>query len=175
LECNKLTKGKLAKTGIRDLDSILLGRMVLNGMTSYRTAIEEVGVYREFLHVIVAPGKRRLMTTFFNYQNPEFLGISSCMTYLPVTSIVDNLILMRIVEIDTPPPCISVVTSRQSKHCFDTRDLVIGQEGLSLISLEQSLVSELRLQYYSGLVNRIAIRFAPPKRTRSAAAAQDKE
>ena len=50
-----------------------------------------MGIYRDFFHALVAFSKHRLMTTFFNYENPEFLGISSYMPDFPVSSIVDNL------------------------------------------------------------------------------------
>ena len=43
------------------------------------------------------------MTTFFNYENPEFFGISSFMPDFPVSSIVDNLILLNFVELDNSP------------------------------------------------------------------------
>jgi len=84
-------------------------RMVIDGMTSYSTAIGDMGIYRDFFHALVAYSKRRLMTTFFNYENPEFLGISSYMPDFPVSSVVDNLILMSLVEIDSSiHRCISV-------------------------------------------------------------------
>jgi circadian clock protein KaiC len=106
-------------------------RMVIDGMTSYSTAIGDVGVYRDFFHAIVAYSKLRLMTTIFNYENPEFLGISSYMPDFPVNSIVDNLILMSLVEINNSlHRCISVVKSRGSKHSCTTREFVIGQGGV---------------------------------------------
>ena len=37
-------------------------RMVIDGMTSYSTAIGEVAVYRDFFHAIVPYSKQRLMT-----------------------------------------------------------------------------------------------------------------
>src|SRR6202049_1906383 len=128
-------------------------RMVIDGMTSYSTAIGEVGVYRDFFHALVPYSKQRLMTTFFNYENPEFLGISSYMPDFPVSSIVDNLILMSLVEINNSlHRCISVVKSRGSKHSFDTREFVIGQGGISLIPLEQNRVPASPLQGYSSLL-----------------------
>src|ERR1700733_9172894 len=51
-------------------------RMVIDGMTSYSIALIEQGVYRDFIHAVVALSKFRLMSTFFNYENPEFLGLS---------------------------------------------------------------------------------------------------
>jgi circadian clock protein KaiC len=151
-------------------------RVVIDGMTSYSTAIGETSVYRDFFHAIVAYTKQRLMTTFFNYENPEFLGISSYMPDFPVSSIVDNLILMSLVEIDNSlHRCISVVKSRGSKHSFDTREFVIGQGGISLIPLEPNPRPTLPLQSYSSLLSRAPTRFSLPNGTNGAAAHQDKE
>ena len=146
-------------------------RMVIDGMTSYSTAIGEVSVYRDFFHAIVAHSKQRLMTTFFNYENPEFLGISSYMPDFPVSSIVDNLILMSLVEINNSlHRCMSVVKSRGSKHSFDTREFVIGQGGISLVPLEKNLVPAVPLQGYSSLLSRAPTRLSA-KRINGAAKA----
>jgi circadian clock protein KaiC len=151
-------------------------RMVIDGMTSYSTAIGEIGVYRDFFHAMVAYSKQRLMTTFFNYENPEFLGISSYMPDFPLSSIVDNLILLSLVEINNSlHRCISVVKSRGSKHSFDTREFVIGQGGISLVPLEQNRVPALSLQSYSSLLSRAPTRFSLPNRINGAVTEQDKE
>jgi circadian clock protein KaiC len=151
-------------------------RMVIDGMTSYSTAIGETAVYRDFFHAIVAYSKQRLMTTFFNYENPEFLGISSYMPDFPVSSIVDNLILMSQVEINNSlHRCISVVKSRGSKHSFDTREFVIGQGGISLVPVEQNQIPALPLERYSSLLSRAPTRLPLGRRTNGAAAVQDKE
>jgi circadian clock protein KaiC len=144
-------------------------RLVIGGMTSYSAAIENIGVYRDFFYALVAYSKQRLMTTFFNYENPEFLGVSSYMPEFPVCSIVDNLILMSLVEINNSlHRCMSVVKSRGSKHSFDTREFVIGQGGISLVPLEEDLVPALPLQSYSSLLGRAPTRFSLPKRTNGA-------
>jgi len=151
-------------------------RMVIDGMTSYSTAIGETGVYRDFFHAIVAYSKQRLMTTFFNYENPEFLGISSYMPDFPVSSIVDNLILMSLVEINNSlHRCMSVVKARGSKHSFETREFEIGPGGISLIPLEKDLDQALPLQSYSSLLSRAPTRFSLPRRINGAAGVQDKE
>jgi circadian clock protein KaiC len=145
-------------------------RMVIDGMTSYSTAIGEISVYRDFFHAIVAYTKQRLMTAFFNYENPEFLGISSYMPDFPVNSIVDNLILMNLVEINNAlHRCISVVKSRGTKHSFDTREFAIGQGGISLVPLEEDVVPAIALQNYSSLLGRAPTRFSLPKRINGAA------
>jgi circadian clock protein KaiC len=151
-------------------------RMVIDGMTSYSTAIGEIGVYRDFFHAMVAYSKQRLMTTFFNYENPEFLGISSYMPDFPVSSIVDNIILLSLVEINNSlHRCISVVKSRGSKHSFDTREFVIGRGGISLVPLQQDLVAPLPLQSYSSLLSRAPTRFSLPMRINNGAAVEGKK
>ena len=121
-------------------------------------------MYRDFFHAIVAYSKQRLMTTFFNYENPEFLGISSYMPDFPVSSIVDNLILMSLVEINNSlHRCMSVVKSRGSKHSFDTREFVIGQGGISLVPLEENLVPAIPLQEYSSLLEPGAHKILSPE------------
>jgi circadian clock protein KaiC len=150
-------------------------RLVIDGMTSYSTAIGEISVYRDFFHAIVAYTKQRLMTAFFNYENPEFLGISSYMPDFPVNSIVDNLILMNLVEINNAlHRCISVVKSRGTKHSFDTREFTIGRGGISLVPLEKDLFPAIALQNYSSLLGRAPTRFSLPKRTNGAVAVQEK-
>jgi len=149
-------------------------RMVIDGMTSYSTAIGEVSVYRDFFHAIVAYSKQRLMTTFFNYENPEFLGISSYMPDFPLSSIVDNLILMSLVEINNSlHRCITVVKSRGSKHSFDTREFTIGQGGISLVPLEKSLIPTVPLQDYSSLLSRAPTRLVQTKRINGAVAVEN--
>jgi circadian clock protein KaiC len=161
---------------IRLIEEHDVQRMVIDGMTSYSTAIGEVAVYRDFFHAIVAYTKHRLMTTFFNYENPEFLGISSYMPDFPLSSIVDNLILMSLVEIDNSlHRCISVVKSRASKHSFDTREFVIGKGGISLVPLVQNPTPSVPLQNYSSLLSRAPTRFSLARRVNNAAAVQDKE
>src|ERR1700732_5003229 len=151
-------------------------RMVIDGMTSYSTAIGEIAVYRDFVHAIVAYSKQRLMTSFFNYENPEFLGVSSYMPDFPLSSIVDNLILMSLVEINNSlHRCISVVKSRGSKHSFDTREFVIGQGGISLVPLKRNMVPPVPLQGYSSLLSRAPTRFSGAKRINGAAAVQEQE
>jgi hypothetical protein len=108
---------------------------------------------------MVAYSKQRLMTTLFNYENLEFLGISSYMPNFPVSSVVDNLILMSLVEINNSfHRCISLVKSRGSKHSFDTREFVIGPGGISLVPLDHNREPVTALQKHSSLLSRAPTR-----------------
>ena len=135
-------------------------RMLIDGMTSYISAIGDMATYRDFVHALVAFSKQRLMTTFFNYENPEFLGISTYMPDFPVSSIVDNLILMSLVEIDSSlHRCIAVVKARGSKHSFETHEFVIGKGGITLVNPGKNGTAEPNLQDYSSLLSRAPSRF----------------
>ncbi len=114
-------------------------RLVIDGMSSYSTAIGDQRVYRDFVHALVGYSKGRLMTTFFNYENPEFLGISSFMPDFPVSSIVDNIILLSMVEIRSAiRRCITVVKARGCKHEFDSREYQIGEGGINLVTVDRN-------------------------------------
>ena len=133
-------------------------RMVIDGMTSYSTALVDQDVYRDFFHALVSYSKERLMTTFFNYENPEFLGLSTFMPDFPVSSIVDNIILLSLVEINSSlRRCATVVKSRGSKHEFDSREYTIGQGGIALLPFDESVANGIKAQpfaKYSSILSR---------------------
>jgi len=130
-------------------------RMVIDGMTSYSTALIEHSVYRDFFHAIVAFSKYRLMSTFFNYENPEFLGLSTFMPDFPVSSIVDNILLLSLVEINSSlRRCATVVKARGSKHEFDSREYVIEQGGIKLLPFEPSTAAVRPFAAYSSILSR---------------------
>ncbi|MGJ5818370.1 ATPase domain-containing protein [Paludibaculum fermentans] len=148
---------------VRTIEEHNIQRMVIDGMTSYSTALVDQGVYRDFFHALVAYSKHRLMTTFFSYENPEFLGLSSFMPDFPVSSIVDNIILLSLVEINSSlRRCLTVVKSRGSKHEFDSREYVIGQGGISLLPFDEQVASVQPLSNYSGILSRAPSRLTVP-------------
>ena len=141
-------------------------RMVLDGMKSYSSSIGESSVYRDFFQAIVAYSKHHLMTTIFNYEDTGFLGISSHMPEF--SSIVDNLILLSLVEINNSfHRCITVVKSRGSQHSFDTREFVIGKGGITLLPVEQSVLIPKSLAEYSGPRSRAPRKLPLSKRNKA--------
>lgn len=135
-------------------------RLVIDGVTSYSTALGDQVMYRDFFHAIVAYTKHRLMTTFFNYENPEFLGISSYMPEFPVSSIVDNIVLLSLVEIDSSlRRTITVVKARGCAHESDTREFVIEQGGIRLLPTSERAENARPLTDYSSLLGRAPSRF----------------
>ena len=130
-------------------------RMVIDGMTSYSTALHDQAVYRDFFHALVAYSKHRLMATFFSYENPEFLGLSTFMPDFPVSSIVDNIILLSLVEISSSlRRCVTVVKARGSPHQFDSREYEIGQGGIKLLPFDENVAKALPLASYNSILSR---------------------
>jgi len=139
-------------------------RLVVDGMTSYSTALGDLALYRDFFHALVAYSKSRLMSTFFNYENPEFLGVSTFMPDFPVSSIVDNIILLSLVEIDNSlRRCITVVKARGSAHQFDSQEYEIREGGIHLLPLDEARPVRLSLSQYSSVLSRAPTRFSAPR------------
>jgi circadian clock protein KaiC len=135
-------------------------RLVIDGMTSYSTALGDLALFRDFFHALVAFSKSRLMATFFNYENPEFLGVSTFMPDFPVSSIVDNIILLSLVEIDNSlRRCVTVVKARGSAHQFDSREYEIREGGIHLLPPDEVLPLRLPLSRYSSILSRAPTRF----------------
>ena len=144
---------------VRTIEEYDIKRMVIDGMTSYSTALGDQSVYRDFFHALVAYSKNRLMTTVFNYENPEFLGISTYMPEYPVTSIVDNIILLNLVEINSSlRRCLTVVKARGSNPEFESREYVIGQGGITLLPADEKFAKALPLAGYSSILSRAPTR-----------------
>ena len=148
---------------VRTIEKYDLQRMVIDGMTSYSTALTDQAIYRDFFHALVAYSKHRLMTTFFSYENPEFLGLSTFMPDFPVSSIVDNIILLSLVEINSSlRRCLTVVKARGSPHEFDSREYVIGQGGINLLPFDENVAKALPLASYNSILSRAPSRLASP-------------
>jgi circadian clock protein KaiC len=147
-------------------------RLVIDGVTSYSTALDDQRAYRDFFHALVAYSKFRLMTTFFNYENPELFGISSYMPEFPVSSIVDNIILLSLVEFgNTLHRCMAVVKARGCKHEFDTREFTIGQGGVKLLPLDKTAaLPPMPIESYSSILSRAPTRVGVGRSTDARAA-----
>ena len=148
---------------IRTIEEHKIERLLIDGMTSYSNALGDQGLYRDFIHSLVAYTKNKLMTTFFNYENPELFGLSNYMPDFAISSIVDNLILMNFVELGTSlRRAITVAKARGSEHEFVTREYTIGPGGISLLPMEEGKgLPVLPFQSYYGLLSRAPARLSP--------------
>ena len=148
---------------IRTIEEYKIERLLIDGMTSYSSALGDQGLYRDFIHSLVAYTKNKLMTTFFNYENPELFGVSNYMPDFAISSIVDNLILMNFVELGSSlRRAITVAKARGSEHEFVTREYTIGRGGINLQPIEEGkTLPVLPFQSYYGLLSRAPTRLSP--------------
>lgn len=155
---------------VRTIEEHDIQRLVIDGVTSYSTALEDQRAYRDFFHALVAFSKFRLMTTFFNYENPELFGLSAYMPDFPVSSIVDNIILLSLVELgNTLHRSISIVKARGCKHELDTREFTVGPGGITLLPLDKDAeLPALPIESYSSLLSRAPTRLSPRQRNAGA-------
>jgi circadian clock protein KaiC len=146
-------------------------RLIIDGMTSYTAALEDETLYREFFHALVNYTKQRLMTTFLSYENPELFGLNQFMPDFPVSSIVDNIVLLNFVELgNSLHRAITVAKARGSDNQFVTREFTIGTGGITLVPVDTSVALPiLPFQSYYGLLSRSPTRLSPrlPRRGRA--------
>lgn len=159
---------------IRTIEENDIQRLVIDGMSSYSTSLKDFRIYREFFHALVSYSKHRLMTTFFNYENPEVFGISRFMPDFPLSSIVDNIILLNFVELnDKLHRAMTVVKARGCKHDFITREYEIGQGGILLKSTDPAdALPLLPFNRYLGLLSRAPTRLTPDVPSRKVLASE---
>jgi circadian clock protein KaiC len=144
----------------RTVEKYEIQRMVIDGLTSYSAAVADQTVYRDFFHALVSFSKGRLMSTFLNYENPEFLGLSTFMPDFPVSSIVDNIILLSLVEVENSlRRCMTVVKARGSRHEFDSREYLIGDGGINLQPQDAPVPVLRPFSSYSSILSRAPTRF----------------
>jgi len=147
---------------VRTIEKYDVQRLVIDGVTSYSTALDDQRSYRDFFHALVAYAKGRLMTTFFNYENPELFGLSAYMPEFPVSSIVDNIIVLSLVELgSTLHRSIAVVKARGCRHEFDTREFTIGPGGIHLLPLDKNVeLPAMAMETYSSVMSRAPTRYS---------------
>src|SRR5207244_10103127 len=83
--------------------------------------------------------ERRLITPFRSYENPELFGVTQFMPDFPVSSIVDNIVLMNFVELsNTLHRAITVAKARGSANQFVTREFTVGPGGITLVPVDKA-------------------------------------
>jgi circadian clock protein KaiC len=137
-------------------------RLIIDGVTSYTAALDDEQLYREFFHTLVSYCKKRLMTTFLSYENPELFGVNQFMPNFPVSSIVDNIVLLNFVELsNTLHRAMTVAKSRGSANQFVTREFTIGEGGIALLPVDPAqALPVLPFASYYGVLSRAPTRLS---------------
>jgi circadian clock protein KaiC len=110
--------------------------------------------------------KTKLITTIFNFECPELLGISQINDHMKSSAIADNIVLLNYIEISTMiRRAITVPKSRASKPDQRTREYVIQAGGINILD-DKSVegverVPQLPLSSYYGVLARAPTRHSP--------------
>jgi circadian clock protein KaiC len=136
-------------------------RLVLDGLTTLRNALHDERRFREFIHGLIAFTKERLITTFLCYESPEVFGLSRFLPESGVSSLVDNILLLNLVELGSQiHRAITAVKARGHAHSLVTREFTIGAGGITLVPLQDaSLPDAVPFHQYYNVLSRAPTRF----------------
>jgi circadian clock protein KaiC len=143
----------------REIEKHDLQRLVLDGLTAIRNALNDERRFREFIHGLMAFTKQRGMTTFLCYEQPEIFGISRFMPDSGISSIVDNIILLNYIELGNKfHRAITVAKARGCQHTLTTHEYVIQKGGIALVQDPDG--SSPAFSSYFNLLSRAPTRFS---------------
>jgi circadian clock protein KaiC len=134
-------------------------RVVIDSLSTYGSSLGPAGrSFRDFFHAVVALMKEAQVTTIYNHENPELLGMSSVMGPFGVSSLVDNVILLNWVELaDTFRQALTIAKMRANAFDRTTRECeIVNGEGMRVLPREIPPAATRRLAFaeYFGLVAR---------------------
>ena len=144
-------------------------RAVIDSLSTYGSSLGPTGrSFRDFFHAVVALMKEHQVTTIYNHENPELLGMSSVMGPYGVSSLVDNVILLNWVELaDTFRQALTIAKMRANAFDRTTRECeIVNGTGMRVLPREIPPGATRRLAFweYSSLVARSPERHAQPSR-----------
>ena len=144
-------------------------RAVIDSLSTYGSSLGPTGrSFRDFFHAVVALMKEHQVTTLYNHENPELLGMSSVMGPFGVSSLVDNVVLLNWVELgDTFRQALTIAKMRANAFDRTTRECeVVNGQGMRVLPRQIPPGATRRLAFweYFGLVARSPERHAAQSR-----------
>ncbi|MBI2818260.1 MAG: AAA family ATPase [Acidobacteria bacterium] len=140
-------------------------RVVIDSLSTYGSALGTQGrVFRDFFHALVALMKEHQIAAVYNHENPEMLGMASMMGGFPMSSLVDNIILMNWVETgDCFRQGLTVAKMRANLVDRTTRECeVVNGKGMHVLPRElQGARAKAPFSNYTGLISRAPERHNP--------------
>jgi KaiC/GvpD/RAD55 family RecA-like ATPase len=123
-------------------------------------------IFRDFFHALTALMKEHQVTTVYNHENPEMLGMATMMGQFAMSSLVDNIILLNWVETgDTFRLGMTIAKMRANPVNRVTHECeIINGKGMRVLPRELPLPMPQRaFSSYSGLVSRAPERRPEPR------------
>jgi circadian clock protein KaiC len=133
-------------------------RAVIDSLSTYESNIGSVARdYRDFFHAVVVLMKEYQVTTVYNHENPEVLGISSMMGESSCSSLMDNIIMMNWVELgDTFRHALTIAKLRANPTNHTTHECeIVDGEGMRVLPRALAGILPARpFSSYLGLISR---------------------
>ena len=134
-------------------------RAVIDSLSTYGSSLGPTGrSFRDFFHAVVALMKEHQVTTLYDHENPELLGMSSVMGPYGVSSLVDNVVLLNWVELgDTFRQALTIAKMRANAFDRTTRECeIVNGQGMRVLPREIPPGPTRRLAFweYHSLVSR---------------------
>jgi circadian clock protein KaiC len=126
-------------------------RAVIDSLSTYGSSLGPTGrSFRDFFHAVVALMKEHQVTTLYNHENPELLGMSTVMGPFGVSSLVDNVILLNWVELaDTFRQALTIAKMRANAFERTTRECeVVNGQGMRVLPKEIPPHAARRLAFW---------------------------
>lgn len=132
-------------------------RVVIDSLSTYASNLGAEGrIFRDFFHAFVALMKERQIAAVYNHENPEMLGMASMMGGFPLSSLVDNILLLNWIELgDSFRLGLTVAKMRANPVDRTTRECEITSKGMQVLSRELGgAIPRSAFSNYAGLVSR---------------------
>ena len=126
-------------------------RAVVDSLSTYGSSLGPTGrSFRDFFHAVVALMKEHQVTTLYNHENPELLGMSSVMGPFGVSSLVDNVLLLNWVELgDTFRQALTIAKMRANAFDRTTRECeIVNGQGMRVLPREIPPGATRRLAFW---------------------------
>jgi circadian clock protein KaiC len=142
-------------------------RAVIDSLSTYGSSLGPTGrSFRDFFHAVVALMKEHQVTTIYNHENPELLGMASVMGPFGVSSLVDNVVLLNWVELgDTFRQALTIAKMRANQFDRVTRECeVVNGKGMRVLprGIPPGATRRLAFWEYYGLIARSPERHSLP-------------
>lgn len=138
-------------------------RVVIDSLSTYGSTLGTEGrLFRDFFHALVALMKEHQIAAVYNHENPEMLGMSRMMGGFPMSSLVDNILLLNFIELgDTFRQGLTVAKMRANPVDRVTHECeVVDGQGMRLLPRKLAL-PKAAFSGYQGLISRAPERKSP--------------
>src|SRR5439155_13565941 len=144
------------------IESLRPRRVVPDSLAGYGAMISPAVQMKDFLHAVIRLMRRRHITSIFNHENPEMLGMSSMTGDMEVSSLIDNILLLNWVELgDTFRLGLTIAKARAMPTTRTTYECeIVNGQGMRVLPRAVPVPNVPFARYY-GLLSRSPERRSP--------------